>query len=422
MTNYRSAVATLVALLCPCTRALSAVTPEFLVGVCTHFGDSKVDLARNLKLIKEAGATSIRDDIHWAEIEHQQGIYAMPPTYERFVDQSVQAGLAPLLILDYGNPLYDKGDKPTSPQGIEGFARYAEFVARHFKGRVHVYELFNEWDGRVGHTSSGQPESYISLIKVVTPRIKQVDNSIVVIGPAVTSGGITNGWFESFLAEGGTKWLDGVSLHPYSYYMGKANRTPARCIERIADYEAMIKKYSGGKTIPIYVTEVGYPTYNGKVSTATDLSAAYLGQLYLLARTLPFLKGIWWYDFKDDGFDKNEIEQSFGLVTADLTPKPGFFELKEISGTSTSASSAARIDVSDSDLTVLRLKLPNGSQRAALWRNTESTTQLPIAADVSNRLASMFQQSSSDKPGEPSSSTLLQIGAKPILVTSRGAN
>ena len=81
----------------------------------------------------------------------------MPSGFDNLVDQALQAHLQPLLILDYGNRFYDSGDKPASPQALSAFARYAAFVVLHFKGKVHMYEMWNEWNTTTGNTHAGTP-------------------------------------------------------------------------------------------------------------------------------------------------------------------------------------------------------------------------------------------------------------------------
>src|ERR1017187_9813117 len=69
-------------------------------------------------------------------IERTRREFVMPTAWDEFVNAGLKAGIEPLIILDYGNRLYDDGDKPRSPEAIEAFCRYAEFVVGHFKGRV----------------------------------------------------------------------------------------------------------------------------------------------------------------------------------------------------------------------------------------------------------------------------------------------
>src|ERR1700749_2272870 len=112
---------------------LASGQQSFVVGVCTHFGQNKGDVQANLSLIQQLGVGSIRDEVFWQGVEHERGHYPIPRNSDYFVNAAAAAGLKPLLSLDYGNPLYDRGDKPTSDEAIEAYARYAEFVVRHFQ-------------------------------------------------------------------------------------------------------------------------------------------------------------------------------------------------------------------------------------------------------------------------------------------------
>ena len=111
----------------------------FLVGACTHFGQGKGLLGANLSVMSQGGIASFRDEVGWGAIERTKGELAMPAAWDDFVNAGLKAGIEPLIILDYGNRLYDDGDKPRSPEAIEAFCRYAEFVVGHFKGRVKLY-------------------------------------------------------------------------------------------------------------------------------------------------------------------------------------------------------------------------------------------------------------------------------------------
>src|SRR5450759_96083 len=173
--------------------AAGTAADPFVVGACTHFGQGKGLLKAKLSMMRQAGISSFRDEVGWRAIEKTKGQYEMPAAWDEFVDQGRKAGSEPLLILDYGNPLYDSGDKPRSAEAIEAFTKYAEFVVRHFQGRVKLYEVWNEWDIAIGSRTPGSADDYAALLKAVYSRIKAVDPSITVFGGAPTPGGVTNG-------------------------------------------------------------------------------------------------------------------------------------------------------------------------------------------------------------------------------------
>ena len=102
------------------------------------------------------------------------------------------------------------------------------------------------------------------------------------------------------------------------------------CAAWIESVQAMLRSYNGGKDVPLYVTEMGWPTHTQKSGSDPELSASYLARLYLLARTQPWFKGLWWYDFQDDGWNPTLNEDNFGIVRPDLTPKPAYHVLADI--------------------------------------------------------------------------------------------
>ncbi len=338
----------------------------FIAGVCTHFQQGKGVLDSNLRMIRAAGVTSIRDEASWNAVERVKGQLAMPEQYTRYVDRALAAGIQPLLVLDYGNRFYDNGGKPLTDDAIEGFARYAEFVVRHFKGKIKLYEVWNEWDIKIGGTEPGDADTYTKLLKVVYPRIKKIDPSIVVMAGAMTSGGIRKGWLDRMLAAGALTALDAVSIHTYNYSGRDRERTPEAWFDFVVKAEDAIKQANNGREIPLYVSEMGWPTHTGPRSTSPQQSAAFLARMFLLGRTLPYLKGIWWYDFQDDGWKPEYNENNFGMVRPDLTPKPSYHALASLSSLVAEGQFVSRIDSGNPDVIALRFRHRN-QDVLALW-------------------------------------------------------
>lgn len=347
--------------------AAGTAADPIVVGVCTHFGQGKGLLKANLSMMWQAGISSFRDEVGWRAIEKTKGQYEMPAAWDEFVNEGRKAGIEPLLILDYGNPLYDDGDKPRSAEAIEAFTKYAEFVVRHFQGRVKLYEVWNEWDIAIGSRTPGSADDYGALLKAVYPRIKAVDPSITVFGGAPTPGGVKNGWLERVLEKGVLPFMDALSIHTYTYSETGRARGPEAWAEWMAQVETMAQKYSGGKPVPLQITETGWPTQLDRRGTPPEVSAAYLARLFLLARTMPFLKGVWWYDFQDDGWNASYNENNFGIVRPDLTPKPAWFAIAGVADLVARGEYLGRVENGDPDLWVLRFRELGGAQTWAVW-------------------------------------------------------
>ena len=353
--------------------AQHATGGEFLVGACTHFAQDKGYLPANLALMRQAGIGSLRDEVYWNDVERERGHLSMPEAWDAYVDRAREAGMAPLLILDYGNRFYDEGNKPTSAEARAAFGRYARFVVDHFKGRVPLYEVWNEYDIGIGTPdgAEGTPEDYVALLEETYRAIKEVDTTSVVLGGAVTSGAVGNGWLEQMVALGGLKYCDALSVHAYNYSAKGRARSPETWAAWMQDMREMLHAYTDGADVPVYVTEMGWPTHVGERGMTPDTAAAYLARMYLLARTMPYLKGLWWYDFQDDGWEATHNEHNFGLVRPDLTPKPAYYALKDVADLVATATYAGRAETAEEDLWVLKFEREGGEDAWAVWSARE---------------------------------------------------
>jgi len=359
---------------------------RFYVGACTHFSQGKGIVEANLDSLKAAGISAIRDEAPWGAVEREKGKLVMPERFDTYVRRAAAKGLDVMLILDYANRFYDDGDRPRSPEAIEGFCRYSEFVVRHFGDDVPLYEVWNEWDIGIGlperHRKGGSPEDYVKLLKAVYPRIKAANPKSTVIAGGSTSGGVKRGWLEGILKRGALDDCDAISIHSYNYNDKFPQRGPEACAAWMADVRAMLRKYNDGESVPFYVTEMGWPTHVTKGRTDPELSASYLARLYLLAREAPSFRGLWWYDFQDDGWNPEYNEDNFGLVRPDLTPKPGYYVVADISELVAEGTFVGRATTDDETLRVLRFRY-DGRDCWALWSADDEDHQVVLRTEHS---------------------------------------
>lgn len=368
--------------------------PLFLVGVCTHFSQGKGVVDMNLKNISRAGINAIRDEVPWGAIEREKGTLDMPEQFDTYVRQAAARGLDVLLILDYANRFYDDGDRPRSPEAIEGFCRYAEFVVRHFGKDVRLYEVWNEWDIGIGlpqrHNKGGSAEDYAKLLKAVYPRIKAADPNVTVIAGASTSGAVKRGWLEDVVKLGALESCDAISIHSYNYSEPFPQRSPDACSAWMTSVQQMLRTYNDGNDVPFYVTEMGWPTHIGRAGTEPALSASYLARLYLLARTSDSFKGLWWYDFQDDGWNPEHNEDNFGLVRPDLTPKPGYHVMTDISQLVGKGQYAERVATEDEHVRILRFTR-GGRDYWTVWSDDDQERQVVLETPSPDRFVMIRQ-------------------------------
>ena len=303
--------------------------PPFVLGVATHLTRQPRPIDQNLDALAAAGVMSLRDDAGWGRVEQQRGVLKIPAQWDEVIDGAVARGIEPLLILDYGNKFYDGGGKPTSAEGIAAFARYAQFLAQHFKGRVKRYEVWNEWDHGPGNASPASADAYLHLVKAVHAAVKQIDPEAEIIAGAITPVGIREGFLTRLVEQGVLDHADALSLHPY-IHCNRA-RSPedwARWMKQVGDDLQRL----AGRPVRIYLTEMAWPAHQGACGISEQEQAENLVKMFLLARTMPFIKGIWWYDLQNDGPDPKNREHNFGLLDHELRPKPAYLALQQFSG------------------------------------------------------------------------------------------
>ena len=372
------------------TQAQPTTAPAFTVGVNTHFSQRKGVLPDNMALIRNAGVNSLRDEVPWSQVELKKGLFVFPERMDAAITAAKAAGIDVVIPLAYGNRFYEDGGKPVTPAGLAGYTAYCRFVVNHLRGRVRQYEIWNEYNIGIGTPKGalGMPDNYVRMLAVAAKAIHDADpNAVVIGGVTAPSSGVKDvnipggvapgGWFDQACDAGLVAHCDAVSVHTYNYRAPGERRTPEAWAATVSRIEGVVARHSDGRRVPLLITEHGWPTHVGNGGTGQPAAADFLARCYLLARTLPTLEGLWWYDFQDDGHHAAEPEDVFGLVTADLTPKPAFFALRDVAGLVAGAKFDRRIDAGE-DAYLLRFIRPDGRAVLAGW----STLQLPGGVQV----------------------------------------
>ena len=178
------------------------------------------------------------DRLDWATVEKTKGVYRIPAEADAAITQSHLAGVETLLTLDYGNNLYQQVKNapdfgvtwqrghpflqcaPTTPEAVAGFARFCGFMARHFRGRVKYFEIWNEENGwffddwaKGGNVA--QVHAYGRALKAAAQAVKQANPEAVVVFGG--TAGMTFDYPRIALEEGAGPWVDVFAFHPYGH-------------------------------------------------------------------------------------------------------------------------------------------------------------------------------------------------------------
>ncbi len=103
---------------------------------------------RDLELIRETGFKYVRIDLWWDHVEKEKGVYDFSG-YEKLFDKLGEYDLKAIVILAYGNPLYERYTSVRTEAGADAFANYAKAAVRKFKDYDIIWEIWNEPDSPV---------------------------------------------------------------------------------------------------------------------------------------------------------------------------------------------------------------------------------------------------------------------------------
>ncbi|HGM6909856.1 TPA: cellulase family glycosylhydrolase [Serratia marcescens] len=310
----------------------------FEVGVNVHLRHYPKPTDNYLTLIKDYGFTSFRAGYLWGMVERTAGEFKVVGPLIKEDDAFQQGvskyGLNSLLILAYGNAAYNSPDYPTTPEAIDGFANYAYWTAKRFKGKVKYYEIWNEWTVGTGlkkKKAVPPPDVFAALVKKTSAAIKRADPDAVVMAGSLNPLGQRGiDWFDSLMKLGILNDIDAISLHPYSYRNeNMALRNPEDNLAAIDKFESRVKAFSK-RTVPLYITEMGVPTYNGPGGLSNSAAAQYIVKYTMMAKARSYIKGVWWYDLIDDGDNPKINEHRFGLLNRQEKPKPSAIAYEKI--------------------------------------------------------------------------------------------
>lgn len=363
------------------TKAYDLVVPYGL-GVNIHFINPNDQQKFWLDMMEHAGFKLIRMDFVWDHIERSKGTYDFSD-YVVLTEELKRRGMAPLYILDYGNPLYDNGLSPHTEEGRVAFANFAANATKKFLNYDIVWEIWNE--PNIGFWKpSPNVDDYSKLAIETAKKIRTVNKDALVIAPA--SSGIDLNFIRKFVEYNALNYLSAISVHPYR------DSSP----ETVTDDYAKLRQLVNSKTI--VSSEWGYTTsglYGNKVDILTQ--AKYLTRMYLvnLMNRVPITI---MYDWKDDGIDPSNSENSFGMIANEQISllflgresyfiKPAYYAVYTLTKNLNEFKFLERINI-ENDSSIYLLKFSNGlEQKFVIWttlRNEKEVTLDLTKMNVTN--------------------------------------
>ncbi|MBG0832173.1 carbohydrate binding domain-containing protein [Planomonospora sp. ID67723] len=148
------------------------------------------------------------------------------------------------------------------PKDIEDWRRYVREVATRYKGRIQMYEMWNEPD--YAKFWNGTPAQLAELTRVAAEEIGKADPAAKIVSPGITTNGLN--WLDAYFAAGAGKHVDVVGSHIYF------GLRPEGVLPRIRNVRKIMKAHGLGG-LPLRVTE-GAPMGRTSVSGPAEGAAS----------------------------------------------------------------------------------------------------------------------------------------------------
>jgi len=349
---------------------------------------------RELQLLDDAGADSVRIDIGWASIE-QTGKGRYSDSYVRRADEYFRRarahGIKVIVSLsdspcwassspdvgDCSGSWWSRGVQKWAPRNAADYADAAAWVANRWHADMAALEVWNEPNDTAYFRANDPLAEYSKLVKATYRPVKAVAPELpVVVGVVSWSD---RPWLERMYDQGIAGNYDGISIHPYN----EARDPDDPWLPQWKAYsflsgvawvrDLMVAKGDADKGL--WLTEFGYSTCGtgSKDCVTADQQAEFTRDSFRIAAGWSYVRAAVVYNLRNIDDTPNSRLSQFGLVNHDFSPKPAYAAFKDalhtyydganatVAGTSGDAATGSTTGVEVSGGTVSVVEAPTGS-------------------------------------------------------------
>lgn len=312
------------------------------------FGSSNVDyqyLDRAMAKMAEAGITNARMTFSWAEMEPKAPVggshgYVFQ-NFDRWVSIAAAHGVRLQPVFAY-TPRWATGSNfcvdftgghsasptnmPAWRQAISAFERRYGRSGTYWSERPTLqslpmkrYEIWNEPNLNYYWCPTPQPETYAEYLSAAEQELSSIDPAVEVIsgGLPLTSGRAPNSavepryfWKAMFKQVPSLKSrLAGIGIHAYAFV------PIAKQLDVIAEFRKQLREAGGPDSLPMTITETGWPSQGSKYSVAEpERSQRYYDYATQVPRTNCNVNGIDVYNWISRSQAASNFDDWFGLI------------------------------------------------------------------------------------------------------------
>jgi hypothetical protein len=299
-------------------------------------GETRATLVRDVTEDRSAGSKWLRVDVNWAQIQA-----AGPSTYnwtalDAVVTQARARGMKVLGGILYTPSWARPAGTPASwAPDPAAYARFAATAVAHL-GRlgVRTFEIWNEPNTANFWAPRPDPAAYTALLRAAYVAIKQANPAATVLtggtAPAPNSASTISpvSFLSAVYAHGGRGFFDAVGHHPYCWPAYPGARTAWSAWYQMYGTHPSLRSVMiahGDRAKRIWATEFGAPTGGPAGTYVSPVAQAHMvTRAYRLFAAYKWAGPLFFYQGRDAGQTATTIENFFGFLHHNFTPKPSF--------------------------------------------------------------------------------------------------
>jgi hypothetical protein len=294
------------------------------------------DLGRVLDTAVSLGMRYFRVDINWAHIEPVKGVENWTNA-DRVIKAIVARGLQPLGLVLHTPPWARAAgtSEEGAPKDPNLFAAFAKAAATRYFDQVKFWEVWNEQN--ISWAPEPSVTQYAALLKATYTSLKQVSADLFVISGGL-SGADDDGpniapvpFLQGLYAAGANKYFDAFAMHPYTWPYLPDDPNPWSAWQQMQQMRDVMVA-GGDAAKQIWLTEFGAPTGAGQDAVTESVQAQSFQAALQLAKATPWIGPLFVFDIRDNGTNKADTEQNYGLLHNDFTPKPAYRVVRDAGG------------------------------------------------------------------------------------------
>jgi hypothetical protein len=323
-----------------------ASAPVVEIGMTVHSrGADAAAIKQQFELMATMNVTWVRVDFDWSVAETERGQFNWDYP-DAIVAEAAAHGMKVLGVLssspEWARPS-TQGHSTTArhsrPEQLTEWADFTRIVADRYASRgVHAWEIWNEPNTSKFWPPRPDANEYGTLFWVAAEAIRGVDQeATILIGGLAPKFHVPDAelapadYLEQLYQNGAIQLADGIAVHPYTFPVLPMN-TPQRAVGGFRDLpelRAVMESHGDGRK-KIWITEFGAPTGTGPYAVSDDAQATAFLQARRQVGQWDWAGPLIYYELVDGGTDPTDVEQNFGVLREDLSPKPAAEALQDI--------------------------------------------------------------------------------------------